>query len=204
MTSIPTDELDRADMVRLASGQAAALNDLMTRHQLRLFQYLVRSLESEAEAEDMAQETFVRVYQNCARFDPQQSFTTWLYTIASNLVRNRYRWRARHPQISLDTKNEATGTSFGDTFPDSRPQPNETMFLKEQGEVVRQAIAALPELLRTPLVLFEYENRSYAEIGEILGCTVKAAETRVSRARQQLKSSLGRFLNDSIPAQKQS
>src|SRR5438477_6583833 len=96
------DEQDSRDMVRLANSHEAALNDLMQRHGQRLFHYLIRSLQDEDDAADLAQETFVKVYHNRAKFDPAQKFTTWLYAIASNLVRDRYRWRSRHPQVSLD------------------------------------------------------------------------------------------------------
>ena len=92
-------------MTRLAAGHDAALNDLMDRHAERLFQYLVRSLQNDDDAADLAQETFVRVYQNRTKFDPSKKFSTWLYTIASYLVRTRYRWRTRHPQVSLDAAN---------------------------------------------------------------------------------------------------
>src|SRR5678815_5807517 len=90
------DEQDAQDMTRLARGHDAALNFLMERHAEKLFHYLVRSLQDESDAADLAQETFVKIHQNRARFDPQQKFSTWLYAIASNLVRDRYRWRSRH------------------------------------------------------------------------------------------------------------
>lgn len=121
------DEQDRSDMARLAAGHGAALNDLMSRHAERLFQYLVRSLQNEDDAADLAQETFVRVYQNRAKFDAHKKFSAWLYAIASNLVRDRYRWRTRHPQVSLDAKNEATGDDFGETLPDHAPSPSEAV-----------------------------------------------------------------------------
>ena len=89
-------------MARLVGGHAASLNELMDRHGERLFHYLVRCLQDDEDAGDLAQETFVRVYQNREKFDARQSFSTWLYAIASNLVRDRYRWRRRHPQVSLD------------------------------------------------------------------------------------------------------
>src|SRR5687768_13351333 len=99
MTPASLDDQDRSDMTRLASGHDAALTELMERHSEKLFHYLYRSLQSEEEAADLAQEAFVHVYQSRARFDPAQKFSTWLYTIASNLVRTRYRWRTRHPQV---------------------------------------------------------------------------------------------------------
>ena len=188
------DEQDVQEMNRLAAGHDAALNELMERHGERLFHYLVRSLQNEDDAADLAQETFVKVYQSRTRFDPSQKFSTWLYAIASNLVRDRYRWRSRHPQVSLDAENDATGDSFRDSLPGSGPSPNESVQVEERAEAVRVAVAALPEELRQPLILAEYEERSHAEIGGILGCTAKAVETRIYRARQQLRASLGRLL----------
>ena len=104
------DGQDADEMARLAGGHDPALNRLMERHAEKLFHYLVRSLQNESEAADLAQETFVKVYQNRAKFDTRQKFSTWLYAIASNLVRDRYRWRARHPQVSLDAENHETGS----------------------------------------------------------------------------------------------
>ena len=188
------DELDVQDMSRLAAGHDAALNELMERHGEKLFHYLVRSLQNEDDAADLAQETFVKVYQSRTRFDPSQKFSTWLYAIASNLVRDRYRWRSRHPQVSLDAESDATGDSFRDSLPGSGPSPNESVQVEERAKAVRVAVAALPEELRQPLILAEYEERSHAEIGAILGCSAKAVETRIYRARQQLRASLGRLL----------
>ena len=188
------DERDREDMLRLASGHDAALNELMQRHGEKLFHYLIRCLQNEEDAADAAQETFVRVYQNCAKFNPNQRFSTWLYAIASNLVKDRYRYRTRHPHVSLDAESEATGNDFRETLFEQKPSPSEAAQTKERAEAVRRAVAALPEELRTPLILAEYEDRSQAEISKILGCTAKAVETRIYRARQQLRASLGGLL----------
>jgi RNA polymerase sigma factor (sigma-70 family) len=190
MTSTPDEDQDRINMVRLAEGHDAALNDLMEHHGEKLFHYLFRSLQSEAEAEDLAQETFVRLYQNRARFDARQKFSTWLYTIAGNLVRDRYRWRTRHPQISLDAQNEDTGTGLLDRMTDSSGTPSDSLQSTERAEAVRRAVAALPEELRQPLILAEWEDKPQAEIGVILGCSAKAVETRIYRARKQLRATL--------------
>jgi RNA polymerase sigma-70 factor, ECF subfamily len=188
------DELDASDMQRLGAGHDAALNELMERHGERLFHYLIRCLQNEDEAADLAQEAFVRVYQHRAKFDGRQKFATWLYAIATNLVKDRYRWRSRHPQVSLDAENEQTGNSLRDHLPAHDPTPSDCLQADERAEAVRRAVAALPEDLRTPLILAEYEERSQAEIGEMLGCTAKAVELRIYRARQQLRGSLGKFL----------
>ena len=189
-----SDQQDGQEMARLAAGHDAALNVLMARHAEKLFHYLVRALQNEDDAADLAQETFARVYQSRAKFDPRQKFTTWLYAIASNLVRDRYRWRKRHSQVSLDAANEATGNDFRDALPDNALTASETLQGIERAEAIREAVTALPEQLRVPLILSEYEEKSHAEIGEILQCSTKAVEGRIARARQQLRASLGRYL----------
>ncbi len=188
------DEQDGRDMARLAAGHNAALNDLMARRAERLFHYLVRAVQDEDDAADLAQETFVRVYQNRKKFDAGRNFSTWLYAIASNLVRDRYRWRTRHPQVSLDAENEATGNEFAASLPDQNPLPSETVQAHERAAAIRRGVAALPEQLRVPVVLSQYEEKSHAEIGAILRCSAKAVEVRIYRARQQLRASLSQLL----------
>lgn len=195
MNAVPPDEQDTHDMARLAEGCDAALNELMSRHAERLFQYLLRSLQDEADAEDLAQETFARVYQHRARYDRRQKFSTWLYAIASNLVRDRFRWRARHPQVSLDAERDGNGTDFHEVWPENRRSPSEMLEADERAAAVRDAVAALPEDLRLPLILAEYEDRSQEEIGQILNCSTKAVEMRIYRARQKLRLSLVRLLD---------
>lgn len=184
------NELDRADMKRLADGRDAALNDLMERHGQKLFRYLIRCLQNEEDAADLSQETFVRIYQNRGKFDSQQNFSTWLYAIASNLVHDRYRWRKRHPQMSLDAADEM---NYSETLPEQKPLPDENIQAVERADEIRRAVAGLPDELRVPLILAEYEERSQAEIGEILGCTAKAVETRIYRARQHLRERLNKL-----------
>jgi RNA polymerase sigma-70 factor (ECF subfamily) len=189
MSDALQDAQDLSDMARLAAGHDAALNDLMERHAARLFHYLCRYLDNESEADDLAQETFVRVFQNRARFNPNHRFSTWLYTIATNLLRDRLRWRARHPSVSLDTEAEQ-GCSLMDAVASQAASPSESAVLNERAQTVRRAIGQLPEELRVALILFEYEDKSHAEIGAILDCSAKAVEMRLYRARQQLKSKL--------------
>jgi RNA polymerase sigma-70 factor, ECF subfamily len=187
-------EQDAQDMAQLAGGHDAALNDLMERHAKNLFHYLTRSLQDEADAADLAQETFVRVFQNRAKFDPQQKFSTWLYAIASNLVRDRYRWRSRHQQVSLDAENEQSESNLKDNLRAVEPLPDQRVQTEERAAVVRQAVAALPDELKQPLILAVYEDLPQAEIATILKCSVKAVETRIYRARQQLRAALAEVM----------
>lgn len=183
------DDLDRADMERLVKGGEGALNSLMERHAQKLFHYLLRQLGNEEDTEDIAQESFVRIYQNCTRFDPAQKFTTWLYTIATNLSRDRLRYRARHPHVSLQAESDSE-PGLENALPASGQSPHEQLAAHENADAVRRAIALLPEDLRTPLILSAYENLSHAEIGAILRCTAKAVETRLYRARKHLRDVL--------------
>jgi RNA polymerase sigma-70 factor (ECF subfamily) len=161
----------------------------MSRHGERLYHYLLRVVQNDTDAAEIAEEAFVRVYQNRHKFSPKNKFTTWLYAIATNLARDLQRRRTRHPQVSL----EAEQHNFSEIIPSPKASPGEEMETAELAQTVRQAVAALPEELRLPLVLAEYEEKSHAEIGAILGCSAKAVEMRIYRARQDLRARLASF-----------
>ncbi|HPU55763.1 MAG TPA: sigma-70 family RNA polymerase sigma factor [Verrucomicrobiota bacterium] len=180
-------------MERLRSGQQSALNELMTRHAGRVHRYLIRLLQDEDEAADLAQETFVRVYLHRHRFQPGRKFSTWLFAIATNLARDRLRRLNRRPQVPLDAHGPED-TGLANVLPDDSPGPEEKLEQAERAAAVRHAVAALPEELRVPLILFEYEQQSHAEIAAALGCSAKAVEMRLYRARQQLRTALSRLI----------
>ena len=177
-------------MQRLIEGHDSALNGLMERHSYRLFHYLIRQLQNEDDAADIAQEAFVRVYQHRAKFDPRQKFSTWLYTIATNLARDRIKWRSRHPEVSLHQSSGDPERVVGDLLPDATPLPDDTLAASERAEAVRRAIAGLPADLRTALILSEYELLSNAEIAHVMQSSVKAVESRIYRAKRRLRESL--------------
>jgi RNA polymerase sigma-70 factor, ECF subfamily len=185
--------LDASDMARLNAGHDAALNAIMDRHGEPLFHYLLRQLGNEADAADLAQETFARVYLHRARFRPADKFSTWLYAIATNLVRDRFRWRSRHPQVSLDAADEDT-SGIKDALPDATASPSEQADAHERSAAVREAVESLPEDLRTPLILSEYEDLPHAQIAAVLNCSAKAVESRLYRARARLRERLGGLL----------
>lgn len=181
-------------MARLVAGHDAALNELMSRHSQRLFCYLVRILANETEADDVAQESFVRVYLNRARFRSSAKFGNWLFTIATNLARDRLRWRARHPNVSVEADEADPQRGWKHTLAASDPSPSENLEASERAAAVRQAVAELPEELRVPLVLAEYEEQSHAEIAVVLDCSPKAVEMRLYRARRELRERLAPLL----------
>lgn len=183
-----SEKADLAAMSRLVAGEERALGELMERWKIRLCAFLFRLTGSESVASDLAQEAFVRLYQNRLRFHPRGSerpFSTWLFGIATNLGRQHLRWLKRHPTVPIEDAGQAAGT--GD--------PGQSAELEERGHAVRKAIAALPHDLREVLVLSEYEQLSQAAIATIADCSVKAVERRLCRAREILRKDLSRYLS---------
>jgi RNA polymerase sigma-70 factor (ECF subfamily) len=188
------DACDRADMERLAAGQGAALDDLMERHATAVFHFLCRMVGNEDDANDLAQETFARVFRARASFRPGEKFSTWLFTIAANLARNHFRWRSRHPNVSLEAETGETEQTVGSTLPATDPAPDESALAAERAAAVRTAVGKLPEDLREAIVLCEWEELSVAEAAAILETTPKAVESRLYRARQILRERLKSWL----------
>ncbi|MFN0129979.1 MAG: RNA polymerase sigma factor [Verrucomicrobiales bacterium] len=175
-------------MARLAAGDDLALNAIMHRWRDRVAAFLYKMTGNGASAADLAQETFVKLYQARDRYRPDTKFSTYLFSIAANLGRNQARWTKRHPTISLDQDNE--GMSFHAQSVDPGQTPEEAAASVERLQAVHEAFLGLPEDLREAMTLFIYEDMSYAEISETLDCSPKAAETRIYRARQHLKEKL--------------
>ena len=186
----PADARDRADMERLAAGQDAALNDLMERHATPVFHFLCRMVGNEDDANDLAQETFVRVFRARGSFRTSENFSAWLFTIAANLARNHFRWRSRHSNVSLETETGESDQTLGSTLPANNPAPNEQALATERAAAVRLAVGKLPEDLREAVVLCEWEELSMADAARILETTPKAVESRLYRARQILREKL--------------
>jgi RNA polymerase sigma-70 factor (ECF subfamily) len=188
------DALDRADMEKLQAGHDAALNDLMGRHAKPVFHFLCRLTGNEADASDLGQETFVRVFKSAKSYRSSEKFSTWLFTIAANLARNHFRWRSRHPNLSLDAENADTEQTLGSTLPANSPTPKEAALAGERAAAVRRAVRTLPDDLREAIVLCEWEERSVAEAAAILEATPKAVESRLYRARGLLREHLKDWL----------
>lgn len=176
--------LDREAMESLAAGEDLALNGIMERWKNRLVAYFYRFTGNEAASLDLAEETFVRLYQSRLKFRAGKVFSTWLFGIAANLARNHLRWQRRHPTLPMEEAAEIT----------SGEDPGRSAEAKEREKAVRFAVSALPPDLRESLILAEYERLSHAEIAKIAGCSPKAVERRISRARDLLRRELSRYL----------
>jgi RNA polymerase sigma-70 factor (ECF subfamily) len=177
-------------MVRLVEGDDSALNELMERWQKTLHSFILRYVANYPDSVELAEETFVRVYHHRNRFNFKSKFSTWLLTIATNLCRHQIRWRKRHPTISLDDTENMDEVSDEYLSISAEETPSALAERSELAKLVRDEIARLPDDLKTVILLFEYESLSYDEIGGIFGCTPKAVETRLYRARKLLAKKL--------------
>lgn len=174
---------DPALMARVQAGDENALAELMQRWELPVKAVIARIVLNASEAEDLAAETFVRLWQHRARYAPARPVKPWIFGIAVNLARNRLRWWKRRPSVALEEWTE---------LPELAREPAGASQLEraEKANAVQKAVAALPDAFREALVLFEYEDLSYAEIAEALGTTTKTVENRIARAREQLRHAL--------------
>jgi len=198
----PHDDTSAEHMRALVAGRQAALNELMTLWEAPLLRFTYRYVQNEAVARDLVQETFVRVYLHRERFRPGTSFSTWAFTIAANLCRNHRRWQGRHPTVSLDepvsTDNEALSRQDQLVCPTRSPDGNAQH--TERVDALKAAIVELPHDLRTALLLYEYEELTYREIAEVVGCSEKGVESRLVRARMKLRKALSVHLLPDRPA----
>jgi RNA polymerase sigma-70 factor (ECF subfamily) len=179
---------DAALMSRVHDGDPVAFAALMERWELPLKAFIGRIVLNAADAAELAQESFVAVWQNRARFRPGAEFKPWIFTIALNLARKRLRWWRRRPSVSLDAWMQTDAPRAEEAGRD--PAMADRLERAEVAAAVRDAVAALPRELREAIVLFEFEQLPQSEIALIVGATPKAVETRIHRAREKLRVAL--------------
>ncbi len=174
---------DQELMLALKAGDQAAFEELYRRYRNRLYDFLVRYTGDPASAQDLFQETFLRVFRDRHRYQPQAAFTTWLFTIARNLFLDSVK-RTRTPGTfpGLETAIRAA--------PDPTPGPLETLEQQEAEVVLRRAIAFLTEENRAILLLSRFGGLRYRQIAEILGISEGAVKVRTHRALQALRQHL--------------
>ena len=183
---------DVALMLRVRDGDLEAFETLVTRHQHSVVGTAAKMLGGAADAEDIGQQVFVRVWKHAARYQPSAKFTTWLMTITRNLVFNELRRRRRSQQVSMDADE---GDTIRHQFVDEQAAaPSEEMLDSELHEAIDAAIASLPETQRLAIVLRRYEGMPYEEIAEVLKTSVPAVKSILFRARAELKARLKRYL----------
>jgi len=196
------DEKHRANqrdielMSRVGRGDVEAFQTLVETHQHIVLGVISKMLGAPWEAEDLAQQVFLRVWKSAPRYKPNAKFTTWLFTIVRNLVFNETRRLRRKPTVSIEERAESgfqVSVEAHSIFPDS-PLPDEQALCLELGEIVDDAIQTLPENQKTAIVLRYHQEMPYAEIAKIMAVSESAVKSTVFRARTRLRSSLQPYL----------
>jgi len=188
-------------MLRVRDDDAGAFEELVRRYQPRLVRLMHHLAPRMDLAEDLAQETFLRVYRARHRYEPGAKFSTWLFTIAGNVARNAKRTLSRRQEVS-----EADAPRFSDGSDDapllavsaidaSGLMPVRLAEGDERARLVRAAVAALSERQRMALILSRFENMNYAEIAEAMELTTKAVKSLLSRARMSVKETLQTYMD---------
>lgn len=179
-------------MRRSGAGDEAAFRELVERHQSLVRGTLYRMLPSEADAEDLAQQVFVRVWHAAPRYRPEAKFTTWLLTILRNLVFNDSRRRSRARFFSWqDDSNELPPT---EPVASATERPDRQEHSRELGAAVESALQELPEKQRLALVLHRFEGLPHEEVARVLGTSVPSTKSLIFRARESLRITLQQWL----------
>jgi RNA polymerase sigma-70 factor, ECF subfamily len=184
-------------MLRVRDDDAEAFAELVELYHHRLVTVMHHLVNSNEEAEDLAQEVFLRVYRGRKKYHPKAKFSTWLYTIANNLALNVLRTRQRKPTIPLNVRDSGPlGPRPAEQLVlDRGDQPHQRVQQQELAAVVQQALETLNERQRIAVVLNKFEDMNYAEIAEVMGLTTKAVKSLLSRARDNLRVALQDYIN---------
>jgi len=190
------EDPDRELVARWRSGDAAAFEALVRRHEKRVFRLLMRMLGSRSEAEDVAQEAFLNLHRHGHRFRGEARFSTFVYRVAANAALNRRRslGRSRARERSL-----AAGEASGLVAPLSPADPEREAQGAQVRSRVQAALLTLSPSLRLPLVLYDIEGLGYAEVAEVLELAEGTVKSRIHRARQALRPLLGALAREVGP-----
>lgn len=179
-----------ARLVRLArKGDQTAFGEIVDLYKDKIFHLAYRMLNNRHEAEDIVQETFLRVHKNWSRYDDKQKFSTWIYRIATNLCIDRL--RKRKPSFSLDAeRNDHEGLDGYTLIPGDERTPESEYLLSETQAMIHQAIESLPAKYKSIVILRYLQEMSLQEIGDVLDMPVTTVKTRVHRGREFLRKKL--------------
>jgi RNA polymerase sigma-70 factor (ECF subfamily) len=185
MFSPSTPEPETEWMARIRDGDMEAFRLLVEAHQSRVINTISKLLGSDAEAEDLAQQVFIRVWRSAGRYQPTAKFTTWLFRITRNLVFNELRRRKHFADQGEDSPEPVER---------AEREPDRVLLEEELQKAIQTAIQELPEAQRMAIVLRRYEEMPYEEIARVMGTTVPAVKSILFRARAELRERLAKYL----------
>jgi RNA polymerase sigma-70 factor (ECF subfamily) len=183
-------------MLRVRDDDGGAFEELVELYQHRLVAVMNHLVGNAEEAEDLAQEVFLRVYRSRKKYRPRSKFSTWLFTIANNLALNALRSRQRKPMVSLPAQDSGPlGPRPAELLVRDRGSgPMRRLERQELTDLIRRALEGLNERQRMAVVLNKFEDMNYAEIAEVMGLTTKAIKSLLSRARENLRAALSSYV----------
>lgn len=187
------DSLDAVLMARAGKGDHQAFRELVERHQNAVIGIVAKMLGDATEAEDISQQVFVRLWKHANHYRPEAKFTTYLFTIARNLVFNESRRRSRKKEVSVEEREESANLQVAAA---SEDEPDTALLQGELQAAIDRAIASLPEAQRMAVVLRRYEQMPYEEIATVLELSVPAVKSLLFRARTTLREALSGYLAD--------
>jgi RNA polymerase sigma-70 factor (ECF subfamily) len=179
------EDMNDSEVVQSSlDGDPRAFNELVRRYDQRLLNFVYRTIGDRERSQDLVQETFVRVYRHLHRFDQTKKFSTWIYTIASNLAKNELRNRSRNPLVLFQTLKKNWDADHRPLeWEDTQFKPDDLFRKRHLRSKVEAAVEQLPEHHRIVFVLREMEGKTYEEIAEITGCNLGTVKSRLNRAR---------------------
>jgi RNA polymerase sigma-70 factor (ECF subfamily) len=181
---------EKALIERCKTGDLAAFNELVKKYEKQVYNFAYRLTGNYDDANDIAQDAFLRVYNAIGGFRGDASFTTWLFRITTNVfLDDRKRARA-HPHSSLDEYMDLEESSVARQVEDPSPTPQAMIEEQERGQILESAIRSLPEYQRAMVVLYHTQQKSYEEIAEIMDLPIGTVKSRLNRARLALKEKL--------------
>jgi RNA polymerase sigma-70 factor, ECF subfamily len=191
-------------MLRVRSDEPGAFQEMVDAYQHRLVAVMHHLVGNSDEAEDLAQEVFLRVYRARKKYRPRSKFSTWLFTIANNLALNALRTRQRKPVVPLDVRDSGPlGPRPAEQIvKDKGNSPSTRIQNLELVAIIQRALGELNERQRMAVVLNKFEDMNYSEIAEVMGLTTQAVKSLLSRARTNLRQVLGPYVfmdGDSAP-----
>lgn len=188
---MPVAELsDEQLFERYTRGDAEGFRVLVERYEPRIRGFLRKRLNDEERAEDLTQDTFLRIHRARDSYDPARKFSTWIHTIANNLLKNEFRNRSRRRETAfseLRPDNASGAPSRPVEFPSGAADPEREAYRSELREAIDIAIARMDEHHRIPFVMREVEDRTYEEIAEAIGIPVGTVKSRLNRARNSFR-----------------
>jgi len=181
---------------RLKAGDAAAFDNLVERYSGDIYALLFRLTSNAEDARDLTQDTFLRALRSISGFRGDAELKTWLFRIAINESRNRFRWwkrRRREVTISLDATIGDSGTSYSDTIAESSISPEDAALMREREYALKAALLDLAVIYREALILCDIEGMTYDQTAAALGVGIGTVKSRISRGREELRRRLKDF-----------